>query len=173
MRRWGRSVADHNPSAGVSLAKGPIDAALHGIADAPWPLRPATIFCRPHAGAFQTSAGPAVPSCGWLGTLIRMQLRIARLCLDCEEVHDAQQCPVCASEMFAPISRWVPVPERRGRPRPPVSNPRADVYRALTDTTEARPSTAARLFKSGVLGLTAVGLIGWFMRTPRGREPKT
>ena len=32
-----------------------------------------------------------------------MQLRNARLCLDCEEVHDAQQCPACASAMFAPI----------------------------------------------------------------------
>ena len=36
-----------------------------------------------------------------------MQLRNARLCLDCEEVHDAQQCPACASEMYAPITRWV------------------------------------------------------------------
>ena len=29
-----------------------------------------------------------------------MQLRTARLCLDCEEVHDEAQCPVCASETF-------------------------------------------------------------------------
>ena len=102
-----------------------------------------------------------------------MQLRIARLCLDCEEVHDAQQCPVCASEMFAPISRWVPVPERRGRPRTPASTPRADVYRALTDAAEARPSKTGRLLKNGVLGLTAVGLIGWFMRNPRKPDSKT
>ena len=46
-----------------------------------------------------------------------MQLRIARLCLDCEELHDAQQCPVCASETFAYLSRWVPAPERRAQPR--------------------------------------------------------
>ena len=46
-----------------------------------------------------------------------MQLRIARLCLDCEELHDAQQCPVCASEIFAYLSRWVPAPERRAKPR--------------------------------------------------------
>jgi hypothetical protein len=102
-----------------------------------------------------------------------MQLRIARLCLDCEEIHDAQQCPICASEMFAPISRWVPAPERRGRPRPSVTSPRAEIYRALTEPAEARPSVAGRLLKSGVLGLTAVGLIGWFMRSPRSREPKT
>lgn len=46
-----------------------------------------------------------------------MQLRAARLCLDCEELHDAQQCPVCASETFAYLSRWVPAPERRAKPR--------------------------------------------------------
>lgn len=47
-----------------------------------------------------------------------MQLRVARLCLDCEEVHDAQQCPVCASEISAYVSRWVPAPERRTHARP-------------------------------------------------------
>jgi len=31
----------------------------------------------------------------------RMQLKVARVCLDCEEIHDSQQCPVCASETFA------------------------------------------------------------------------
>jgi hypothetical protein len=46
-----------------------------------------------------------------------MQLRVARLCLDCDELHDAQQCPVCTSESFAYITRWVPAPERRQRPR--------------------------------------------------------
>jgi hypothetical protein len=38
--------------------------------------------------------------------------------MDCDELHDAQQCPVCTSETFAYISRWVPAPERRKRPRP-------------------------------------------------------
>jgi len=134
--------------------------ASHGLLPAATPALP----------NFRVSSGTSVRLVGYTE---RMQLRIARLCLDCEEVHDAQQCPVCASEMFAPISRWVTAPERRGRPRPPVSTPRADVYRALTDPPEARPSTARKLLKSGVLGLTAVGLIGWFMRTPREREPKS
>ena len=100
-----------------------------------------------------------------------MQLRNARLCLDCEEVHAAEQCPICASEMFASITRWVPAPERRARPRTP-SNERTDAYRALLDT-ETRPSTARRLLKHGALGLTAVGLIGWFVRQNRSREPRT
>ena len=94
-----------------------------------------------------------------------MQLRIARLCLDCDEIHDGQQCPVCASEMFAFITRWVPAPERRGVPRPTPS-PHADVYAALTDE-KGRPSNTGLLLKGGVLGLTAVGLVGWFMRNPK------
>ena len=99
-----------------------------------------------------------------------MQLRLARLCLDCEEIHDAQQCPVCASEMFASISRWVPAPERRGQPRTTQPTPRAEVYSALLDA-KPQPSNGMRLLKQGVLGLTAVGLVGWFMRSPR-RPPQ-
>jgi hypothetical protein len=94
-----------------------------------------------------------------------MQLRIARLCLDCDEIHDAQQCPVCASETFTFITRWVPAPERRSRPRQ-TDSPRADLYAALTDDA-ARGSTKGRLLKGGALGLTALGLVGWFMRNPR------
>jgi hypothetical protein len=97
-----------------------------------------------------------------------MQLRRARLCLDCEEIHEEQQCPACTSESFALISRWVPVPDRRARPRPETEDPRLDAYRALTQG-EARPSRAGRLVKQGVLGLTALGVIGWFMR-PRDRQ---
>ena len=101
-----------------------------------------------------------------------MQLRIARLCLDCDEIHDAQQCPVCASETFTFITRWVPAPERRSRSRPTTTpTPRADLYAALTDTT-AR-STSGRLFKGGVLGLTALGLVGWFMRNPKQPRSET
>jgi len=98
-----------------------------------------------------------------------MQLRNARLCLDCEEVHDAERCPVCASEMFASITRWVPAPERRTRPRAAQLSERADAVRALLHT-EKSPSTARRLLKHGALGLTAVGLIGWFVRQNRSRD---
>ena len=37
-----------------------------------------------------------------------MHLRTARLCLDCDNVHETQQCPVCASEAVAFMTRWVP-----------------------------------------------------------------
>jgi hypothetical protein len=98
-----------------------------------------------------------------------MQLRIARLCLDCEEIHEQQQCPLCASESFALISRWVPAPDRRARPRPEVPNPRLDVYRALTEG-DTRSNTTGRRWKQGMIGLTALGVIGWFMRPPRPRD---
>src|SRR5687767_527745 len=66
-------------------------------------------------------------------TLECMQLRNARLCLDCEEVHDSQQCPLCASETFVFITRWVPAPERRQKPRTgePPPSPELDTYREM------------------------------------------
>lgn len=83
-----------------------------------------------------------------------MQLRIARVCLDCEEVHDAPQCPVCASETFAYLSRWVPAPERRAKVRPP-SPP------AITPARKA-------LVGFGVLGAVAFALNRW-SRAAHGR----
>jgi len=80
-----------------------------------------------------------------------MQLRVARLCLDCEEVHDAQQCPVCASETFAYLVRWVPVPERRSPPRAAAARP----------ARRPSPKTAIGF---GVVGLGVVGLARWFAK---------
>jgi hypothetical protein len=42
-----------------------------------------------------------------------MQLRVARLCLDCENLHVDDACPVCASERYAFLSQWLPSEERR------------------------------------------------------------
>jgi hypothetical protein len=88
-----------------------------------------------------------------------VQLRIARLCHDCEEVHADQQCPVCASETFTFITRWVPVPERRKRPRP-TSSPEAEIYRQLTRSDDQPPATG-RFLKRAAVGLTALGIAGW------------
>ena len=82
-----------------------------------------------------------------------MQLRLARVCLDCEEVHDAQQCPVCASESFAYLSRWVPAPERRARPRPVQNAPVA-----------ARMPTTGKVVGIGIVGLGLLGLARWWAR---------
>ena len=47
-----------------------------------------------------------------------MQLRVARLCLDCEELYVGDTCPVCASDRSAFLSTWLPVEERRRWRRP-------------------------------------------------------
>ena len=80
-----------------------------------------------------------------------MQLRVARVCLDCEEIHDAQECPVCASEAFAFLSRWVPAPERRSARR---STPR-------TNGSQGGSTTRATLVGAGILGAIAFGLTRW------------
>jgi hypothetical protein len=100
-----------------------------------------------------------------------MQLRTARLCLDCEEVHDAMRCPSCASETFTYITRWIPAPERRQLPRPTTSA-EAEVYRTLVgkDTPPASTGTGRRMLKGGVVGLTALGVAGWLLRK-RPDEP--
>jgi hypothetical protein len=96
-----------------------------------------------------------------------MQLRTARLCLDCEEVHDANVCPACASETFTYMTRWIPAPERRRGPRPTTS-PEAEMFRTLMTKESAAPASAAgsnrRILKQGVVGLTALGLAGWLFR---------
>ncbi len=94
-----------------------------------------------------------------------MQLRTARLCHDCEEIHEDQRCPVCASEAFAYITRWIPVPERRPQPRE-TSSPELEVYRQLI--AEDEPSRSARLLKQALIGLTTVGVAGWVWRRSQG-----
>jgi hypothetical protein len=90
-----------------------------------------------------------------------MQLHIARLCLDCNEIHDQQSCPVCSSEEFAFLSRWVPATERRNHPRRTTS-PEAEVYRELISPTPPRASTG-RLLKGGAFGVAALA-VAWLWR---------
>jgi hypothetical protein len=87
-----------------------------------------------------------------------MQLRVARLCLDCDEIHDRQTCPVCGSESFGYISRWIPAPERRTRPRPSTTSPTAAAYRQILTPDQPEKS---RWLRRGVLGVTAVSVLGW------------
>lgn len=88
-----------------------------------------------------------------------MELRNARLCLDCEEVHEEPRCPICGSETFSFISRWIPAAAAERRPRKATSQ-EADIYKQLIDGEQ--PSRGARLLKRSVVGLTALGLVGLF-----------
>ena|SRR5262245_33645313 len=100
-----------------------------------------------------------------------MQLHIARLCLDCNEVHDAQECPVCGSEAFAYLSRWVPAPERRVGPRPTTS-PEAEVYRELVSPGSSGPRRG-RLLTQSALGITTLAVAGWIWRRNKGNTDRT
>jgi hypothetical protein len=83
-----------------------------------------------------------------------MQLRVARLCLDCEELHVAEVCPICASESFAYLSTWLPSEERRKwrRGRGPAPEPAPRGVRAwlrqmvdwLDGEAEGRPALRTR-----------------------------
>ena len=98
-----------------------------------------------------------------------MQLRNARLCLDCEEVHeDPQCCPVCASESFAFIKRWVPASERRGRSRPPdaaVENrDTVNTYKELLTASQEPRLSTWQLVRGGAVSLAVLGAAGWLLR---------
>ena len=92
-----------------------------------------------------------------------MQLRVARLCLDCDEIHGEQTCPVCGSESFGDKSPWITAPERRTRPRPVVTTDKADTNRELLQPDHPR-SVKSRWLQRGVIGVTAVSVVGWLWR---------
>jgi hypothetical protein len=99
-----------------------------------------------------------------------MQLRNARLCLDCEEVHESQQCPLCASETFVFVTRWVPAPERRQKPRSsaPPPSPEVDTYRELL--TQQEDSAGWRFVKRGAMGLALFGVASLVFRNRDERK---
>jgi len=99
-----------------------------------------------------------------------MQLRNARLCLDCEEVHDNDHCPACASETFAFITRWVPAPERRSNPRP-IEAPGTDTldtYKQMLNTDKG--SHRWTLVKGGAMGLAVFGVAQWLLQRNANRD---
>lgn len=95
-----------------------------------------------------------------------MRLQDARLCLDCDEIHQDGLCPVCGSESFTYISRWVPVPDPE-RPRRPPATEQAAIYRELLADPKLPQSRTRWAVRRGVLGLTALGLAGWAFRSSR------
>ena len=91
-----------------------------------------------------------------------MHLQEARLCLDCEELHTADQCPRCASDAFAFLTRWIPANERRVRPR--------------RQSAGQPPSNSHRSrWLTGAAGVAAFAAVRWLFSakpvTPERRDP--
>ena len=98
-----------------------------------------------------------------------MQLRNARLCLDCDEVHQELQCPICASESFAFMKRWVPASERRARQRTPeIDRAHRDTVNTdkslLTASEEDGRLSTWQLVRGGAVSLAILGAAGWMWR---------
>jgi len=90
-----------------------------------------------------------------------MQLRNARLCLSCEEIHAAGHCPVCTSESFAYVSRWIPPDERRLEPRAAPAQPAAQpaappVLPARPARPVPQPAGAMRWVRRGATGVAVL-----------------
>jgi hypothetical protein len=107
-----------------------------------------------------------------------MRLMNARLCLDCEELHDQQHCPVCGSESFAFLTRWVTPSDtvvaesspRATRPPDPVDrHEQVDVYKQLLNPAPT-PNRRGRMVARGALGLALIGLARMVWRA--APEPK-
>jgi hypothetical protein len=106
-----------------------------------------------------------------------MRLMNARLCLDCEEVHQEQRCPICSSESFAFLTRWVtpsdtaaaePSPRTTRPPDPIDRREQVDAYRQILNPPA--PQKRGRLVARGALGLALLGIARMVWRaTPEPR----
>jgi hypothetical protein len=96
-----------------------------------------------------------------------MQLSVARLCLDCQEIHENDRCPICTSEAFAFMTRWVkvdaPAQGPSTREKPADRTQKADAYRRILSPAPQRTTTPARwLRKAGIVVATGyLARWGW------------
>ena len=98
-----------------------------------------------------------------------MRLDDARLCLDCEEIHDEQECPACGSEASAFLKRWIKTTRSAPRVRESVAAapmrqpPEPDQLDAWRRIIEGRPAPRRKgtLVMRGLVGIAAMGLAGW------------
>jgi hypothetical protein len=101
-----------------------------------------------------------------------MRLDDARLCLDCEEIHDEQECPTCGSEASAFLKRWIKTTanagDRRSRMaasssgalKEPATDEQLDAWRRIVEGRPAPPGRG-KLVMRGLVGLAAMGVAGW------------
>jgi RNA polymerase subunit RPABC4/transcription elongation factor Spt4 len=106
-----------------------------------------------------------------------MQLKVARLCLDCQEIHAEDRCPVCTSEAFGFMTRWVKIDTAPSRVAPHEKTAgrtsKVDSYRQILNPTSQR-STAGSWLRKGSL-LMAAGYLarwGWQIAANRTRPPQ-
>ena len=91
-----------------------------------------------------------------------VDLRRAKLCLDCEVIFDGPRCPACTSETFVPVKRWIRPTERVAevpRPAPPPPPPVSTTRRVLKGSLYA--------------GLGAYGLWKMLFEPAKPRRRKT
>jgi hypothetical protein len=116
-----------------------------------------------------------------------MRLDDARLCLDCEEIHQDQECPGCGSEAFAFLTRWIqsttrdttekarpskrPVPAKAtpATSRPTPSRDELDAWRRIVDGEPAPAGTGRKVLTRGLMGLAAAGVAGWIWSRGGGK----
>lgn len=93
-----------------------------------------------------------------------LDLRRARLCLDCEVIFQGVQCPACSSASFVPLTRWIRPIARETAPKPAAPVQEAAITRA---------SKPKRLFKKSLyVGLGAYGMWKMLFEPPHPRKRK-
>ncbi len=95
-----------------------------------------------------------------------MHLSVARLCLDCQEIHDKDRCPLCTSDAFGFITRWVKPDATPGHtPRqspPPITSSKVDSYRQIVGAMPRRSRTQSWMRKGGlVMAAGYLARLGW------------
>jgi hypothetical protein len=106
-----------------------------------------------------------------------MQLSVARLCLDCQEIHETDRCPVCTSEAFAFMTRWVkvdaPTQGPSTRDKAADNTPKADAYRRILDPAPQRSTPARWLRKAGIVVATGyLARWGWNIASKLDQSPR-
>jgi len=106
-----------------------------------------------------------------------MHLSVARLCLDCQEIHEGDRCPVCTSEAFGFMTRWVKIDDAPARVSPHEKSAgrpsKVDSYRQLLNPTPQRSRTARWLRKGGLV--VAAGYLarwGWQIAADHTRSQR-
>jgi hypothetical protein len=105
-----------------------------------------------------------------------MHLSVARLCLDCQEIHEEDRCPVCTSEAFGFITRWVKVeatPRASQEKERVLTSTKLEDYRQILNPTP-RWATAGRWLRKGGL-VVAAGVLarwGWQLAAQQNRMPR-